>query len=191
MSPRQRVVVTGGIGSGKSTVIAALSGLGWSVLKADLEGHEVLNDPAVVTAVAARWPAAVVDGKVNRSELAAKVFPNAEELSALEEITHPLIVGRVDRWIESSIGHIAIEIPVLKVNRERWGSLVVVHAPQSLRRERALRRGMKGADIDARMARQPSDSELLASADFVIDNQGTVADLETEVRRFDAWARST
>ena len=59
MRPHQRVVVAGGIGSGKSTVISALSELGWSVINADQVGHEVLMDPDVIESVAARWPQAV------------------------------------------------------------------------------------------------------------------------------------
>jgi dephospho-CoA kinase len=190
MSPRQRVVVAGGIGSGKSTVIGALSELGWSVINADEVGREVLKDPRVIEAVAARWPMAVSGGEVDRSALASIVFADPAELLALEEITHPHIVGRIDRWVESSAEPLAVEVSVLKVAHSRWGPLVIVHAPRSLRRERALERGMKSADVEARMASQPSDSELLAAADVVIDNQGTLADLAETVRRFDQWGRS-
>ena len=189
MSPRQRVVVTGGIGSGKTSVIDALSGLGWSIIKTDVVGHEVLMDPAAVAALAALWPTVVVQGKVNRSDLAGIVFRDVRHLAALEDITHPLIVDRVDRWIEGSRGFVAIEVPVAKVGR-RWGPLVVVHAPLVLRRQRALDRGMTVADVDSRMAIQPSDFDWLATAGYVIDNRGTINDLEATVRRFDAWARS-
>ncbi len=101
MSPRQRVVVAGGIGSGKSTVIGVLSELGWSVLKADLVGHEVLNDPDVVDCRGR----SVADGRGRWESQPVRAgrqtcFANAEELAALEEITHPRIVGRIDKWIE-------------------------------------------------------------------------------------------
>src|SRR5688572_16184742 len=125
----QRFVITGGIGSGKTTVINLLSEAGWSVIRTDLVGHEVLTDPEVVAAVAGRWPTAVVDGEVSRSELANVVFQNRDQLSALEAITHPFIVDRVDRWIELSNGWVAVEVPLLKVARTRWGPVVVVYAP--------------------------------------------------------------
>ena len=190
MRPHQRVVVAGGIGSGKSTVISALSELGWSVINADQVGHEVLMDPDVIEAVAARWPQAVSGGAVNRSALAEVVFADPGELAALEGMTHPRIVGRIERWVETSVEPLAVEISVLKVAEPRWGPLVIVSAPESVRRERALERGMAAADVEARMASQPSDSELLAAADIVIDNQGTVEDLVQSVRRFDQWARA-
>jgi len=190
MRPHQRVVVAGGMGSGKSTVIAALSELGWSVINADQVGHEVLMDPDVIEAVAARWPQAVSEGAVNRSTLAEVVFADPGELAALEGITHPLIVGRIERWVETSVEPLAVEISVLKVAEPEWGPLVIVSAPESVRRERALERGMAAADVEARMASQPSESDLLAAADVVIDNQGTIEDLVERVRRFDQWARS-
>lgn len=190
MRPHQRVVVAGGIGSGKSTVIAALSRLGWSVMNADEVGRDVLTAPEVIEAVAARWPAAVTAGAVNRSALADVVFADPKELAALEGITHPLIAGRIERWVETSVEPLAVEISVLKVADARWGPLVIVNAPEPVRRERALERGMKPADVEARMASQPSDSELLAAAYVVIDNQGTAEDLVESVRRFDQWARS-
>ena len=190
MRPHQRVVVAGGIGSGKSTVIGVLSELGWSVINADRVGQEVLTYPEVVEAVAARWPVAVTRGEVSRSALAKVVFADPGELSALEGITHPRIVGRIERLVERSAEPIAVEVSVLKVARPEWGPLIVVHAPRSVRRERALERGMVAADVEARMASQPSDPELLAVADVVIDNQGTTEDLVESTRRFDKWARS-
>ena len=190
MSSRQRAVVAGGIGSGKSTVVAALSDLGWAVINADKVGHEVLTDPGVIAAIGARWPLAVMKGEVSRSALASEVFSDPDQLATLEDITHPLIVGRIDRWVDGSAEPLAVEISVLKVAQSRWGPLVIIHAPLSMRKERAIERGMKAADVEARMAVQPSDSELLAAADFVIDNQGTAEDLAESVRRFDAWARS-
>ena len=190
MSPCPSVVVAGGIGSGKSTVMGTLSELGWSVINGDEVGHEVLLEPFVVEAVAARWPLATVGGRVDRRALASIVFSAPEELSALEEITHPRIVGRIDERVNSLPKPLAIEISVLKVTRPRWGPLVIVHAPLATRKERALERGMMAADVEARMAAQPSDVELLGTADLVLDNHGTVEKLTESVRRLDKWARS-
>jgi dephospho-CoA kinase len=68
--------------------------------------------------------------------------------------------------------------------------VMIVYAPKGLRRRRALERGMSGGDVDARMAAQPSDAEMLRAADIVMDNHGTVEELLERVRRFDRWARS-
>ena len=190
MSPCPSVVVAGGIGSGKSTVMGVLAEFGWSVINADQVGHEVLLEPPVIGAVAARWPLAAVGGGVHRSTLASIVFSDPEQLSVLEAITHPRIVGRINERVNNLPKPLAIEVSVLKVATPSWGPLVVVHAPLTVRKERALERGMKAADVVARMAVQPSDSELLGAADLVIDNQGTVEELTEAVRRLDKWARS-
>jgi dephospho-CoA kinase len=170
--------------------MSILSELGWSVISADTVGHEVLSDPSVLAAVAARWPSAVTDGQVSRPALAGIVFREREEISALERITHPVIVGRIDRWVDSSSEPGAIEVSVLKVARPQWGPLVIVHAARDVRRERALKRGMAETDLEARMTLQPSDSEMLAAAQIVIDNNGTVDELSDSLRKFDEWIRS-
>ena len=191
MIPRQSVVVAGGIGSGKSQVLSLLSSLGWSVLKADELGHEVLMEAAVVGAISERWPAAVIRGKVSRPALATAVFTDLAELEALEDLIQPVIANRIDAWIAPSPKPAAVEISVLKVARPQWGPLLMVHAPMQSRRQRALERGMSADDVDARMAVQPTDSEFLARADIVIDNQSTMANLIEDTRRFDRWARSS
>jgi dephospho-CoA kinase len=190
MSPSPSVVVAGGIGSGKSTVMGLLSELGWSVINSDQVGHEVLLETPVIEAVAARWPLAVVGGRVDRSTLASLVFSTPEELSALEDITHPRIVGRISERVNRLPKPLAIEVSVLQVARSGWGPLAIVHASAAVRRQRALERGMTAADVESRMAVQPSDIELLGAADLVIDNQGTVEELTQSVRQLDRWARS-
>ena len=191
MTPRQSVVVAGGIASGKSQVVSLLSGLGWSVLKADELGHEVLLEPAVTEAVADRWPSAVIGGRVSRTALARAVFADPKELTALERLTHPMITGRIESWIDSSPKPAAVEVSVLKVARADWGALLIVHSPILLRRKRARDRGMAADDVESRMASQLPDSELLARAEIVIDNQGTLDDLTRVTCRFDRWARTS
>lgn len=190
MGPCTRVVIAGGIGSGKSTVMSILSELGWPVVSADTVGHEVLSVPTVLAAVAARWPNAVSDGQVNRPALASVVFRDPEEIAVLERITHPVIVSRIDRWVDRLSEPGAVEVSVLKVARPHWGPLLVVNAARDVRRERALQRGMMGTDIEARMTLQPSDSEMLAAARIVIDNNGAADELSVRVRKFDRWFRS-
>ena len=191
MIPRQTVVVAGGIGSGKSQVVGLISGLGWSVLNADDLGHEALSQPAVIDAVGRRWPAAVVGGKVSRPALASVVFSEPAELAILESLTHPFVAHRIDNWFEGAPRPAAVEVSVLKLVRPDWGPVVIVHAPMEIRKKRAVERGMTIEDVDSRIAAQPTDSELLARADIVIDNQGTIEDLTEVSRCFDRWARTS
>lgn len=187
MSSCRRVVVAGGIGSGKTTVLDILAALGWSVISADAVGREVLTDPVTVEAVGALWPEAVENGEVSRSALAAVVFGDLHKLEVLESISHPQIIDRINQWLRSSRLPTAVEVSVPKVVQPAWGSLVVVHAPVATRKQRALERGMAIADLEARIAAQLSDSDLLVRADIVIDNQGSVAALKKSVERFSVW----
>ena len=87
-----RVIVSGGIGSGKTTVLRLLERLGAVVVEADRIGHEVLEPGgASYDAVATRWPSVVVEGRIERSLLAAIVFSDLEQLALLESLTHPAI----------------------------------------------------------------------------------------------------
>ena len=189
MTPRGRLVVSGGIGSGKSTVVGVLRALGWSSIDADEVGHEVLTDPAVVEAVRARWPKAVVRGEVQRAGLGAIVFSDTRELAALEDITHPPITEKIESWISKSALPKVVEVSVLKVARPDWGPLAIVHAPLAIRMKRAVGRGMARDDAEARMAAQPPDREWLAAADVVIDNQGTLDELQKAAKQLAANLR--
>ena len=189
MSPRERLVVSGGIGSGKSTVIGVFGSLGWSVIDADQVGHRVLTDPLVIVAVGARWPKAVTGGEVNRAALAATVFADDKELAVLEQMTQPRIVDEVERWVRRQVSPTVVEVSVLNLARPDWGPVAIVHAPRLVRIERAVERGMSRADVEARMAAQMPDSDLLAAADFVIDNQGTPDQLRGHATQLAVWLR--
>lgn len=171
-------VVTGGIGSGKSTVSRLAEASGLPVVDSDRVGHDVLVGPGRGP-VAERWPSVIVDGQVDRSRLGAIVFADGAELADLEAITHPLIAEELRyRMSSSSRGVIELSVP-----RNLVGDLptVVVDVPADIRRARLLERGMKPEAIDARMARQPTREGWLARADVVIDNSGTPGALHRAV----------
>lgn len=190
MTSRRRLVITGGLGSGKSTGIALLEGLGWSVLDADRVGQEILKDPEVVSAIRQKWPAAVSDGSVRRPELAALVFGDQAALRDLEAITHPRIKRQIQAWLETNQGFTAIEVSVPRAIDPQWGIVVVFHAPEEIRLNRAVDRGMKEPDARRRLAAQPGEADALAVADLVIDNSGDLDSLRDAVLRLDEWCRS-
>jgi dephospho-CoA kinase len=192
------VGLTGGIGSGKSTVASLLADKGAVVIDADRISREVMAPGgAAYQPVVDRFGPEVVapDGTLDRAALAQLVFNDKAALKDLEGITHPAI-GRVmaERMAEATAdpGRIVImDIPLLAegTSRERYGlaAVIVVDAPEELALERLVsHRGMDEADARARMANQVGRDERRAVADHVIDNSGSLEHLRAEVDR--VWA---
>ena len=190
-----RVGLTGGIGSGKSTVSAQLASLGAVVVDADAVAREVVEPgtPALA-AVADRFGAAVLDrdGGLDRPALGRVVFGDPAALRDLEALTHPAIWARTAQIIDDA-GPDAVVVHDMPLLVEKgmgadYHLVVVVGAAEEVRvRRLAEQRGMPEADARARIARQISRDERLATADRVIDNSGDRAALEAQVDDLWAW----
>lgn len=180
-----RVVVTGGIGSGKSLVCSLLSALGAAVIDADSLGHAVLRpDGETFAQVAARWPGAVSEGRIDRSALGRIVFSDSGQLTELMAMTHPHIRARLIREVERYPDRpVAVEISAPSdLVMPDWPVLVVDADPGSIR-IRLRERGMSEGDIRRRMGSQRSRSEWLKMADLVISNRSDRESLAEEVKR--------
>lgn len=153
------------------------------MLEADRIGHNLLaQDHRVISSVAQRWPETVVSGSVDRSRLARVVFADPVQLRELEQLTHPAIRSEIRRWARVLDERpAAVEIPILADLTGPGWIRVTVDAPVAAKIERLRDRGMSGGDIDRRMGIQPTRSDWLAVADFVLDNHGSVARLEEQV----------
>ena len=186
------VGLTGGIGSGKSTVARMLAARGAVVLDADaLARDAVAAGTPGFRAVVKRFGGEVVgpDGELDRGGLAAIVFADDEARRDLEAIVHPEVRRRLVRSIEAHADAddiLVIDSPLL-VEAGQGGSvqlLVVVTAPEEAQLERlAAGRGMSERDVRARMAVQMPLEEKAAKADVVLDNGGDLLDLERQVER--------
>lgn len=187
------VGLTGGMGSGKSTVARRLAELGAHVIDADAVAREVVavGEPALAE-IAACFGAHLLldDGSLDRAGLAAVVFDDPEALAALNGITHPRIGERIEAHLERLRGElpadavVVVDHPLLVETGQgdRFDALVVVLAPTELRVERlAAGRGIDPDDARARMAAQADDDQRRAAATHVVDNAGTLADLEARV----------
>ena len=183
-SLHRRWLLTGGIGSGKSEVRRLLEEHGIRTIDADSVGHAVLEREAL-PAVAKRWPDVVVNGVVDRSRLAGIVFAQAVELAALEAMTHPLIFGRIEAELEGFEGIAVVEAPVIDFGAN-WARMVV-DAPDGIRLQRALARGMSRDDVQRRVDAQPSRGDWLAAADLVVPNYGSLGELGTTVVRLNSY----
>jgi dephospho-CoA kinase len=175
-----RIVLTGGIGSGKSLAARILAQRGFEVIDADRLGHELLEpDGASYSAVVSRWPQAVgADGRIDRRALGRLVFAEPAELDALVAIQHPRIRAELARRVEASGNRpVAVEVSVpVDLTGPGW-TKVVIDSPDETRRRRLLSRGMDPGEVDGRMAAQPTREQWLALADVVVDNSGDQVDL--------------
>jgi dephospho-CoA kinase len=182
-----RVLLGGGIGSGKSAAGSVFELLGAAVLSADRAAHRALEPGGgAAGAVAARWPEAVVKGRVDRRGLAEQVFGDPAALAELESLTHPVIARLLAEEVGAARARVVmVEMPLpidLLGPGWRW---VVVDAPDDLRLARLVGRGMTREEALRRMEVQPSRDEWLERAELVVDNRGSLADLEAECLK--AW----
>ncbi len=179
-------VLTGGVGSGKSTILQTLERLGAVTIDADRVGHAVLEpDGPAFEAVADRWPSVVVDGRVDRAALAEIVFSDLSELRALEAISHPAITADIVQHIaEAGDAVVVIEVSVPRdLVGVGWNRTIVADLGTDERVRRLVERGMDEADVRRRMANQPSRDGWRARGRWIISTAGTRSDVEAQVRR--------
>jgi dephospho-CoA kinase len=190
------VGLTGGIGSGKSTVAGLLADRGAVVIDADrLARDAVAVGTAGHRAVVDRFGASVVagDGSLDRRALAGVVFDDPSALADLNGIVHPPVRAAIaDRLaeLEGTDAVVVLEIPLLIESGLSYGAsqVVVVDCPEDVAvRRLAEGRGMDPADARRRIAAQASREERRAAADVVIDNGGSLDDLRRQVEEL--WAR--
>jgi dephospho-CoA kinase len=182
------VGLTGGIGSGKSTVADLLRTRGAPVIDADLIARQVVEPGSeALQKLVERFGPDILqpDGSLDRPALAKKAFVDDESRRDLEAITHPAIGAEFLRQVgEAKPGTVVVHDVPLLVESKRgfdYGAVIVVEAPREVRLERLEARGIPRADAEARMAAQATDEERRAVATWVIDNGGDLVTLERQV----------
>lgn len=187
--------LTGGIGSGKSTVSQLLAERGAVVIDADAITRELQSPGSpVFAAMVERFGPGIVapDGSLDRQAVADIVFRDADALADLGALVHPAVGAEIARRLEEVTGTdqvVVLDIPLLvESGRDDLAALVVVDVDPEVAVQRLVaHRGMQEADARARMAHQASREDRLAKADLVVDNSGSLDDLAAEVA--DLWAR--
>lgn len=186
--------ITGGIGSGKSTVTRMFSALGALTLNIDRLGHEILAEPEVLKLLRDRWGEAPFqpNGEISRQAVAAIVFEPTEEgkkeLDFLEQTLHPRIAKRVEavlkekNLLENQL--VLLDAPLLI--EAGWDKMVdrvvFVDCPESRRKIRFMERGWSEEEFRRRNDRQLPVEIKRARADWVIDNSGDLERTAAQVR---------
>jgi dephospho-CoA kinase len=180
--------LTGGIGSGKSTALAALERLGCATLSTDAVVHELYSSPEVVQAVTSRFGDDVApEGLVDRSMLAERAFSTPENREWLEGLLWPKVGERMAEFkaqaerAEPSPRAIVVEVPLLfESGLDRgYDATIAVITDEALRAERAGGRGHRA--LDERAARQLSQEEKAARSTYVVLNDGGIPELEQKL----------
>jgi dephospho-CoA kinase len=179
-----RVGLTGGIGSGKSTIAAIFEVLGIPVSSADQEAKRVMNeDPHLRQQIIGHFgPEAYADGTLNRSWLAAQVFTDPEKLEKLNSFVHPATIREGEKWMKAMAGQApyAIREAALIFESSSAGNLdfiIGVHAPAALRIHRAMQRDHHTREEVLQRMRNQIDEDIkmkLCDAVIVNDEQQAV-----------------
>jgi dephospho-CoA kinase len=194
-APVLLIGLTGGIGSGKSTVSAALARRGAIVIDADAVVRE-LQAPGgtVLAAMVDRFGPGILqgDGSLDRQKVADIVFGDDEQLKALNAIVHPEVGAEIQRRMDArkdTDDVVVLDVPLLVESKAyvTAGTIVVDTDPEIAVQRLVAFRGFTEADARARMARQATREDRLAAADLVIHNDGTPEELEPQIEACWDW----
>ncbi len=189
-----RVGLTGGIGAGKSEVSRRLAGQGAIVIDADLIAREVVapGTDGLAEVIGSFGPAVLgPDGALDRTLLGDIVFADPQKLARLNSIVHPRVGARM-RALEEAAGPGSVvvhDVPLIAENglASAYDLVVVVDVPPRIQLDRLVRlRGMSRDQAQARMAAQASREDRLAIAGIVVDNSGSLAELDRQTGEL--WA---
>lgn len=174
--------LTGGIAAGKSEALAAFERLGAATISSDAVVHELLDSQPLLGCLTERWGEEIApEGRVDRAKIGEIVFADPEQLTWLEAQIHPLVGERIGSWLVSlpdSVGVAVVEVPLLfESEMEKvFDTTVAVVTADEVRRARAEARGH--TLVGEREARQLAQEEKASRAEHVVENDGSLEDLE-------------
>lgn len=171
-----RVGITGGMGSGKSTVAGVFATLGIPIYKADDAAKQLMNEDSELQELIRQHfgDGIYTNGKLNKAELAAAVFNNPEKLELLNSIVHPATISHGEKWMQQQHTPYAIKEAaiIFESGSQRYLDYIIgVSAPVTLRMHRSMKRDkLTREEVVARMDRQMDDSIKMKLCDAVIVN---------------------
>ena len=170
------VGLTGGIGSGKSTIARLFSALGIAVYDSDTEAKKLINTSAEIKKRIVEVFGAEVyaEGVYNRAYMADIVFRNPDKLAVLNSIVHPVLADHFNQWVALQASPYVIKEAAILFESGSYKNcdfIITVTAPEALRISRCMSRdGSTEAQVRARMAQQWTDAQRIALSDAVIEN---------------------
>jgi dephospho-CoA kinase len=170
-----KVGITGGIGSGKSTVCAFFEILGVPVFYADDAAKQAMDDdPELKAGISNLFgPAIYVNGKLDRPALSKAVFGNADKLAALNSLVHPAAIKAGERWMAIQQAPYVIKEAAIffeSGSNKAMDLMIGVSAPEEIRVKRAVARGLSREDVLSRISRQMDEVEKMRLCNYVVVN---------------------
>jgi dephospho-CoA kinase len=172
------VGLTGGIGSGKTTVARVFETLGVPVFKADDATREAMNDPGILERVVALLGKGIFNdnGNIERGKIAAIVFADPAKLEKLNAILHPAAREMFKSWLKMQNAAYVIKEAAILFESGAWKDMdliISVSASEAVRIERVIKRdGLQEEDVRKRIANQIEENERIRRSDFVVFNEG-------------------
>lgn len=179
----------GGVASGKSTVAGILARRGLQILDADAEARAVVAEPEVLAALVERFGSGILDdrGRLDRPALAAAAFADPESTAALNALVHPAVRARLEAALEAAAAAgrpVVLDVPLLLESplAERVTTWIFIESRADDRDARTTElRGWDAGERARREARQADLAAKRARADHILENSGTIEDLERSI----------
>lgn len=179
------IAVTGGIGSGKSTVTSLLKAHGYAVFSCDEINRELWQDEKYLQGLAQLFPDCIVGGTIDKQRLSRFVFSDAEKLKQLNDYAHPRIMQKLDERMQSESGLVFAEVPLLFEGgyQNRFDGIIVVTRNTELRIASVMARdGLSREEVLRRISRQVSYDKISDSRYYLIDNNEDREALDKKLR---------
>ncbi|MXV39039.1 dephospho-CoA kinase [Flavobacteriaceae bacterium Ap0902] len=180
--------LTGGIGSGKSTVGKILESYGMPLYNSDLRARQIMNESPEIIRSLKKWygEEIYVNNLLDRKKLGAAVFADREQLTRLNKLVHPIVFKDFDDWVsEQNTDFIVKEAAILLEveSHTDCDAIITISAPEELRIKRVMDRDDTTRQLVLdRMSKQWTDEEREAKSDYILHNDGNLADLEKQVK---------
>lgn len=188
----QTILITGGIGTGKSWTIDWLKKKSLSVFRADYQAKKLLKSNSICFSQLKRLfleeDFYLSTGEFDRKKLAQSIFQDSEKRKAVSAIIHPLVRKAFNQFVEErkqeGRGRVFYEAPLISRSiLESCDKKVLLTCPLSIRKQRLFLKGWTEQEIDLRISKQIPDSQIADKVDFIIDNSGDFTSLKSKLEK--------